>query len=350
MHAGRGHFLKTSPLHAACTQGYVDIVRALLAKQALVNWQDTDGSTPLHAACGGSAGPIAQRREIVTLLLRVRKVNAALPDRRGRTPCSLARDGPIRKMIQDTVQVRQPRAGCLQLPGLCVVRGWWIGASSVPLQQQAASGAVQGLRPAAVAAAARKEANAKAEAANLAAVPLPKHVPVVTSPHPVIAGHRWAEPRPSGDPLLGTTFPPATLEPSAPPQLTEQSAPLTEPLPAFACSVLPASFLLPPAGKPSARAAHMSPADALEPPFALSSKATTEDGGSTHAGCLGWVAGRMRAEQWAWAAAGECARQRSAFAKRSARELQPADAMWFDTTEPLVAAFPVRRQLGRYGS
>jgi hypothetical protein len=156
--------------------------------------------------------------------------------------------------------------------------------------------------------------------------------PIVTSPHPLIPGHKWAD-----GACAASTF---RLE--APVDTnTAGSASVA------ARTVLPATYFLPPAGKPSRTASAAShPAGPATPPWALhvdesQMQATAEA-----------RAGRLLRERQAWAAA-QCTRPSSPFARNTQKDLCAADAMWFDQAAPLLHSRPAcmcRPALGRYRS
>jgi len=73
-----------TPLHFAASQGYENIVKALLDKSANPNAKDILGNTPLHlAACTGHV-------PVVTLLLRA-GTDLKSVDQYGRTPSTVAK-------------------------------------------------------------------------------------------------------------------------------------------------------------------------------------------------------------------------------------------------------------------
>ncbi len=82
-----------TPLHEACTHGYVGIVRRLLDAGADVDMPGADNDTPLHDAAVG------KDEAIVRLLLEY----GAVPDRvnaRGRRPLDMCTDDAIRGLLR----------------------------------------------------------------------------------------------------------------------------------------------------------------------------------------------------------------------------------------------------------
>jgi ankyrin repeat protein len=75
--------LKVAPIHAAVSQGDLEIVRLLIARGADVNARQQGGITPLHGAAG------AGRNDIVDVLLAHKADPAALSDD-CKTPADLA--------------------------------------------------------------------------------------------------------------------------------------------------------------------------------------------------------------------------------------------------------------------